>query len=213
VGGRNADSESVVALIAEEGRLIGAVRLADEVRPEAREVVGRLGKLVNRITMLTGDREEVARAISGVVGLESFRAGIRPEQKRQEIEAIRSDGHLVAMVGDGINDAPALAAADVGIAMGRGTDIAIESADVILLRQDLRTLPRAIDLSRKTLRIIKQNLFWAFIYNILAIPLAAGAFYPVFGWSLSPMIAAAAMSFSSVFVALNSLRLNRIRLE
>jgi P-type Cu+ transporter len=202
-----------LAFVAEEHQLVGIVALADRIRPEAREVIDSLSSQQLSVSMLSGDRIEVAREIAGAIGLTSFEAGVRPEQKGEKIEQIRRAGRRVAMVGDGINDAPALAMADVGIAVAGGTDVAMETADVILLRSDLRTLPRAIELARASLRVIKQNLFWAFIYNIIAIPVAAGVLYPAFGLSLSPMLAAAAMSFSSVFVVLNSLRLNRIRLS
>lgn len=201
-----------IAIIAVDGVAIGFAALADKVRPEAAEVVAKLSRSHRLVSMISGDSKAVAGQIAQELGLKSFEAEIRPEQKRDIVVSYRSRGYKVAMVGDGINDAPALAAADVGIAMGSGTDVAMESADVVLLRPDIRILDHAIRLSRNTLGVIKQNLFWAFFYNIIAIPIAAGLFYPVAGWTLSPMIAAAAMSCSSLFVVLNSLRLSRMSL-
>jgi P-type Cu+ transporter len=203
-------NSQTAVLISFDRKLVGMVALADQVRPEAAEVVGMLRATHRTVTMISGDNRVVAGTIASQVGLESFEAEVRPDQKQALVASYRDKGHCVAMVGDGINDAPALAAADVGIAIGEGTDIAIETADVILLRSDLRTLPQAFRLARISIRVIRQNLFWAFFYNVLAIPIAAGLLYPVVGWTLSPMIAAAAMSFSSLFVVLNSLRLSRL---
>ena len=162
--------------------------------------------------MLTGDHERTAWAVAHEVGLDRVAAGLLPDGKVGEIERLRRDGEIVAMVGDGINDAPALAHADVGMAIGTGTDIAIEASDVTLMRGDLRSVVSAIRLSRATMRTTKQNLFWAFIYNVVGIPVAAGALYPVAGLVLSPILASAAMAFSSVSVVMNSLRLRRLRL-
>jgi Cu+-exporting ATPase len=192
-------------------RLLGVLGVADRPRSNAAAAIGRLKQMGLEIVMLTGDNEVTAQAIAGEVApnheIDRVIAGVMPDRKAMEIEALQKAGKVVAMVGDGINDAPALAAADVGIAIGTGTDVAIEASDITLMRPDLGAVADAILLSRKTLQVIKQNLFWAFIYNVLGIPIAAGALYPFTGWLLSPMIAAAAMSFSSISVVVNSLRL------
>jgi Cu+-exporting ATPase len=195
--------------------VLGVIGLADTVRPEATEAIGRLRQLGLRLVMLTGDTPATAAAVALEVApggeIETVRAGVLPGRKADEVQALQAGGAVVAMVGDGINDAPALARADVGIALGSGTDVAIEAADITLMRPDLRGVAEAIALSRDTLRVIRQNLFWAFFYNVLGIPLAAGVLYPFTGWLLNPMFAAAAMSFSSVSVLANSLRLRRSR--
>ena len=157
--------------------------------------------------MLTGDHEKTARAIQRELGIERVVAEVLPQDKEKEVRRLQAEGHKVAMVGDGINDAPALARADVGIAIGAGTDVAIESADIVLMKSDLLDAVSAIQLSRAVIKNIKENLFWAFCYNAIGIPLAAGVFYPLLGWQLSPMFGSAAMSFSSVFVVTNALRL------
>jgi Cu+-exporting ATPase len=162
--------------------------------------------------MLTGDRREAAAIVARQLGLTEIEGEVRPEEKESVIRRLRKQGRIVAMAGDGVNDAPALAAADVGIAMGTGTDIAIESSGITLVKGDLRGLVRARKLARATVSNIKQNLAFAFLYNILGIPIAAGIFYPLWHWLLSPMIASAAMSFSSVSVITNALRLRRIHL-
>ena len=162
--------------------------------------------------MLTGDSETTARAVAEKLGLDEVIAGVLPDQKAETVKRLQSEGHIVGMAGDGINDAPALAQAEVGIAMGTGTDVAMESAGVTLVKGDLRGLVRARRLSRATMANIRENLFFAFIYNSLGVPIAAGVLYPWLGVLLSPMIAAAAMSFSSVSVIANALRLNRVRL-
>ena len=195
------------------GVLLGIIGLADTPRPEARAAIARLHAMGKEVVMLTGDNEATAQAIAKEVApngeIVRVVAGVLPGRKADEVKALQAGGRVVAMVGDGINDAPALAQADIGMAMGTGTDVALEAADIALMRADLNGVADAIELSGRTLRIIRQNLFWAFFYNVLGIPLAAGAFYPWTGWQLSPMIAAAAMSFSSVSVLANSLRLRR----
>jgi P-type Cu+ transporter len=189
--------------------LAGAIGLADRPRPEAAAVIARLESLGLEVAMLTGDDERTAASIAREVGIARVIAGVLPDRKAQEIRRLQDQGEVVAMVGDGINDAPALAQADVGVAIGTGTDVAIEASDITLIRPDLNGLVDALSLSRKTLAVIKQNLFWAFVYNVLGIPIAAGALYPFTGWLLNPMLAAGAMSLSSVSVLANSLRLRR----
>ncbi len=190
--------------------IIGIISLADKLRPEAFEVVKELKKYMEKVTMLSGDNYQTASGIAKTLALTDFEAEIKPDQKKFIVESYSKSGFKVGMVGDGINDAPALAMADVGIAIGSGTDIAIESADVVLVKSDLKSLTKMITSAKNSLKVIKQNLFWAFIYNILAIPLAAGLFYPTFGWSLTPIVAAGAMSVSSLFVVLNSIRLSKM---
>jgi Cu+-exporting ATPase len=165
-----------------------------------------------KVIMLTGDNERTANAVAKKLGVDRVEAGVAPRNKHERIERLRSDGSIVAMAGDGINDAPALAAADVGIAMGTGTDVAMESAAITLVKGDLNGIVQAIHLSRAVMRNIRQNLFFAFVYNALGIPIAAGVFYPFFGVLLSPIIAGAAMSLSSVSVIANALRLQRVRI-
>jgi Cu+-exporting ATPase len=162
--------------------------------------------------MLTGDNERTARAVAQRLGIDEVEAGVEPQRKHERVRQLREQGRVVAMAGDGINDAPALAAADVGIAMGTGTDVAMESAGITLVKGDLRGIEKAFRLSRAMMRNIRQNLFFAFVYNAAGIPIASGLFYPWFGWLLSPMIAGAAMSLSSVSVIANALRLQRVRL-
>jgi Cu+-exporting ATPase len=191
--------------------VVGVLGIADTPRPTAASGIKRLKDMGLEVIMMTGDNERTAGAIAAEVAphgeIAQVIAGVLPDRKAFEVERLQKAGKVVAMVGDGINDAPALAQADIGIAMGTGTDVAIEASDITLMRPDLGAVADAVLLSRKTLRVIKQNLFWAFFYNVLGIPLAAGALYPLTGWMLSPMIAAAAMSFSSVSVVANSLRL------
>ena len=194
---------------AENGALIGAVALADTVKPDSAEAVARLHRSGIKTVLLTGDNERTAQAIAGQVGIREIRAQVLPQDKAACVREWQSHGHLTAMVGDGINDAPALVQADVGLAIGAGTDIAMESADVVLMHSRLQDVINAIDLSRAELRNIRQNLFWAFFYNAIGIPIAAGALYPAFGIALNPMIGAACMSLSSICVVSNALRLRR----
>jgi len=190
-----------------DGALAGMIDLADTIRPSSATAIRRLRAAGMRVVMLTGDRRGVAESIARDAGITDIVADVRPEGKVAEINRLKGLGEVVAMVGDGINDAPALAAADVGIAMGGGTGVAIEAADLVLLREDLSLVADAIALSRRTMRIIRQNLFWAFAYNVVAIPIAAGVLYPRYGVLLSPVLASAAMALSSVSVVGNSLRL------
>ena len=193
------------------GRLAGTVAVADTVKPTSREAVRALGRLGVDTVMLTGDNELTAQAIAREVGIAQVVADVLPQDKEEHVRRLQKSGRSVAMVGDGVNDAPALARADVGLAIGTGADIAAESADVVLMRSDLVDVARAVELSRATIRSIKQGLFWALVYNACGIPLAAGALYPLLGWQLSPMFGAAAMSLSSVCVCLNALRLRGFR--
>ena len=198
--------------VAMDGRAAGMFLLTDRVKPTTAEALQLLRQDGLRIVMLTGDRQGSAERIAKELGIDEFEAEVLPQRKEQAIRELRARGRIVAMAGDGINDAPALAAADVGIAMGMGTDVAMESAGITLVKGDLRGIVRARRLSRATVRNIKQNLAFAFLYNALAIPVAGGVFYPVFHWLLNPMIASAAMSFSSVSVITNALRLRRTTL-
>jgi len=198
--------------IAVEGALAGIVAVADPIKDSAARAIKELHAQGLRVIMATGDNERTAQAVAGKLGIDEVRAGVLPEDKKDLIDRLRRDGHKIAMAGDGVNDAPALAAADVGIAMGTGADVAMESAGITLLGGDLMGIVRARKLARATLRNIKQNLFFAFAYNALGVPVAAGLLYPVTGILLSPMIAAAAMSLSSVSVITNALRLRRLDL-
>jgi P-type Cu+ transporter len=199
--------------VADETRLLGTIAVADVLKPSSRQAVQELLKLGLEVVMLTGDRLETALALQKELGLSHVFAEVLPTEKEKMIGSLQAEGKTVMMVGDGINDAPALARADVGVAIGAGSDIAIESADIVLMRNDLNDVLSAIRLSKAVITNIRQNLFWAFFYNILGIPLAAGVFFPLFGWTLSPMIAAAAMSFSSVTVVANALRLRSFKLS
>lgn len=202
-----------VVMLTIDGEIAGYVAVADRPRKAATEVVARLKEMGKTVVMLTGDNERTARAIAKEVGIERIVAGVLPTGKSEEIERLRSEGRKVAMVGDGINDAPALASADVGIAMATGSDAAMASADLTLIGGNIVKIPSALLLGRSTVRTIHQNLFWAFCFNVIGIPLASGLFYPIFGWTLSPAFAGAAMAFSSVAVVTNSLRLKRARLQ
>jgi len=202
-----------VMYVSAAGRLVGMIALADPIRPASRDAVARLNAMGLGVVMVTGDEPRAADAIARQAGITRVVAGVLPAGKVAEIEKLQHAGHIVAMVGDGINDAPALSAADVGIAIGTGADVAIEAADVTLLRGNLEGVPRAVMLSRRTMRIIKQNLFWAFAYNVIGIPIAAGILYPLWGVMLSPILASAAMAVSSVSVVTNSLRLARAHIS
>ena len=193
--------------IAVDGDVVAVIALADAVRPAAREAVQALRRMGLESVMLTGDDARTAEAVARAVGIDRVAAGLLPEGKLEEVRRLQSEGRTVAMVGDGINDAPALAQADVGIAMGTGTDVAIEAGDITLMRGDPLGVPGAVALARRTMRVMRQNLFWAFVYNVVGIPIAAGALYPAFGLRLTPAFAAAAMAVSSVSVVMNSLRL------
>ena len=206
-----ADTGKTVLYFAKDDALIGIIAAADTLKPTGAEAVAAFISMGLDVIMLTGDHPRTAEAICRQAGIPKALSGMLPEDKEREIQALQARHKKVIMVGDGINDAPALARADVGIAIGAGTDIAIEAADIVLMKSDLNDAAAAIRLSRAVMRNIKQNLFWAFIYNVIGIPLAAGVFYGVFGWLLSPMAAAAAMSFSSLSVVANALRLNFAR--
>lgn len=201
-----------VVFVAHEGKTSAIIAIADTLKESAVETVKQLKKLDIEPVMITGDNEDTAKAIAAQVGIERVFARVLPEEKAEKVKALQAEGKIVAMAGDGINDAPALVQADIGIAMGSGTDVAMESAGMTLLKGDISKILQALKLSRDTMRTIKQNLFWAFAYNTLGIPVAAGVLYPFTGLLLSPVIASAAMSFSSLSVVLNSLRLKRISL-
>jgi Cu+-exporting ATPase len=188
------------------------IGVADAIKSSTPEAVRSLGRDGLRLVMLTGDNQTTAAAIARELGIDEFEAEVLPERKLQTVKKLQSEGRIVAMAGDGINDAPALAQANVGIAMGTGSDVAMESGDITLVKGDLRAIARARNLSRATMRNIRQNLFFAFIYNLLGVPIAAGVLYPVTGLLLQPIFAAAAMSFSSVSVIANALRLRNVRL-
>jgi Cu+-exporting ATPase len=201
-----------VMFVAVDGKPAGILGVADPIKETTPEAIRMLHMDGIRIVMLTGDNRTTAQAVAGKLGLDDVVAEVLPDQKADAVKRLQGEGRIVAMAGDGINDAPALAQAQVGIAMGTGTDVAMESAGVTLVKGDLRGIVRARLLSRATMRNIKQNLFFAFVYNALGVPVAAGVLYPFFGILLSPMIAAAAMSFSSVSVVANALRLRRSNL-
>jgi Cu+-exporting ATPase len=204
----HADGQSVM-FVAIDGRAAGIVGVADPMKETSEEAIRQLHAAGLRVVMLTGDNRKTAETVARKAGIDEVIAEVLPDQKAATIRRLQGEGRVVAMAGDGINDAPALAQADVGIAMGTGTDVAMESAGVTLVKGDLRSIVRARRLSLATMRNIRQNLFFAFVYNTLGVPIAAGLLYPLFGLLLSPMIAAAAMSFSSVSVIANALRLRR----
>jgi Cu+-exporting ATPase len=198
-----------VAFVAEGETATGVIGIADRLRPEAAEIVAELRRSGIDVVMLTGDRRSTAERIARDAGIDSVLAEVLPAGKVAAVRSVQGNHRTVAMVGDGVNDAPALAQADVGIAMGGGTDIALDAADVALMRDGLRPLVSALRVAKASMRTMRQNLFWAFVYNCVGIPLAAGALYPAFGILLSPILASAAMAFSSVSVVSNSLRLRR----
>ncbi|HEX6669425.1 MAG TPA: HAD-IC family P-type ATPase, partial [Gemmatimonadales bacterium] len=212
-----AESERLAAdaltpvFVAVDGRVEAVIGVADAVKPGSREAVEALRRMGLRSVMLTGDDARAAAGVARAVGIDQVVANVLPERKLEEIRRLQAQGRRVAMVGDGINDAPALAQADVGIAMGTGTDVAMEAGDITLMRGDPLGVPRAIALARRTMRVMRQNLFWAFVYNVVGIPIAAGALYPALGLRLTPAMAAAAMAVSSVSVVMNSLRLRAVR--
>ena len=210
--GQQQASAMTPVYVAVEGRLAGVVLLSDRIKPAAAEAIRALRSDGVQLVMVTGDRRAVADMVAKELGIDEVEAEVQPQQKAEIVRRLREQGYVVAMAGDGINDAPALAAADAGIAMGTGTDVAMESAGITLVKGDLRGIVRARKLSRATIRNIRQNLAFAFLYNTLGIPVAAGVFYPVFGWLLSPMLASAAMSFSSVSVIGNALRLRKAQI-
>jgi Cu2+-exporting ATPase len=207
-----AESGKTPLFFAMDDRLLGIIAVADVIKEESPEAVRQLKNMGIRVVMLTGDNEHTAKAIGRQAGVDEVIAGVLPDGKESVIRTLQEQGK-VAMVGDGINDAPALTKADMGLAIGAGTDIAIDAADVVLMKSKLSDVPAAIRLSRATLRNIHQNLFWAFFYNVIGIPLAAGVWIPIFGWELSPMFGAAAMSLSSFCVVTNALRLNLLQVH
>ena len=202
---------NTVMYVASQGELIGLIAVSDPVKTSSPQAIQALQKMGLEVVMLTGDNEQTAQAIAKQAGITQVISQVLPDQKSQVIQGLQAQGKKVAMVGDGINDAPALAQANVGIAIGTGTDIAIESADIVLMRGDLNGVVSALRLSKATMRNIKENLFWAFAYNVLGIPVAMGLLHLFGGPLLNPMLAGAAMSFSSVSVLLNALRLKRFK--
>jgi Cu+-exporting ATPase len=205
------DGQTVMFVVV-DGAIAGLIGVADPVKETSHEAIKALHAEGLRIVMLTGDNETTSRAVAAKLDIDEVIAGVLPDQKAEAVKRLQKEGRIVAMAGDGINDAPALALAAVGIAMGTGTDVAVESAGVTLVSGDLRGIVRALRLSNATMRNIRQNLFFAFVYNAIGVPVAAGVLYPFFGILLSPMIAAAAMSFSSVSVITNALRLRNAKI-
>lgn len=203
---------ATLAAVSLDGRPAGLIGLEDQMKPSTPDAIAELQRMGIKIYMVTGDREAAASNVAQALGLDGYHAGVTPAGKQDLVHRHRKEGSRVVFAGDGLNDAPALAAADVGIAMGTGTDVAMHSAGLVLVKGDLQALVRAVHLSRAVIRNIRQNLFWAFAYNVAGLPLAAGVFYPAFGWLLNPMFAGAAMSLSSLSVVLNALRLRRTQL-
>lgn len=204
---RLAEEGKTPLYFAKDDTLLGMIAVADTMKEDSADAVSQMQKMGLRVVMLTGDNEKTANAIGREAGVDEVIAGVLPDGKEAVIRKLKENGK-VAMVGDGINDAPALTQADIGIAIGAGTDVAMDAADVVLMKSKLSDVPAAIRLSRATRKNIRENLFWAFIYNIIGIPLAAGVWIPLFGWQLNPMFGAAAMSLSSFCVVTNALRLN-----
>jgi Cu+-exporting ATPase len=208
---RMAAGAKSVVYVAEDSRLLGLIAVADPIRATSAAAIRALGAMNLDVVLLTGDNRPTADAIAREADIDFVVAEVLPQGKVDEVRRLQDEGHVVAMVGDGINDAPALAQADVGFALGTGTDIAIDASDVTVLRPDLAAVADGIALARRTMRTMRQNLFWAFVYNVVGIPIAAGVLYPFFGVLLSPVIASAAMALSSVSVVSNSLRLRRFK--
>lgn len=202
-----------VSYVSVEGKLAGFVVISDKIKESSKGTLQKLQSEGVKVVMLTGDNQKTAAAVASELGLDDFKAEMVPQDKQEVVKKLQADGLKVAMAGDGINDAPALAQADIGIAMGTGTDVAIESAEITLVKGDLQGVLKAIRLSEKVMKNIKENLFFALVYNTIGVPIAAGVLYPVFGILLSPMIAALAMSFSSVSVIANALRLRSAKLN
>ena len=206
-------NSNMLVYVAVANQCLALIHITDPVKESAAEAVATLEKMQIKTCMLTGDHYASAKETAEQLSITDFYADLLPEDKLSILQKMQEEGRKTAMTGDGINDAPSLARADVGIAISSGTDVAIESADIVLMRNDLRGVPAALALSNAAMRIIKENLFWAFIYNIVCIPLAAGVFYPLFGWSLDPVFASLAMAFSSVSVVSNALRLRKFQLK
>ncbi len=209
--GSDLNSASTVVHVSVNKEVVGSIYVADSIKPSAKAAIDELHRQGIEVVMMTGDNQATADAVAQQLGIDHVFAEVMPEDKAAKVKELQSQGRIVAMAGDGVNDAPALAQADVGIAFASGTDVAIESADITLLRPDLDGILKALNLSRATMKNIRQNLFFAFIYNIVGVPIAAGVLFPVLGLLLSPMIASAAMTFSSVSVILNALRLRKVR--
>jgi Cu+-exporting ATPase len=213
IAGRMSEEGKTTLWVAVAGKLAAVLAVADTIKPSSIEAVRRMRDEGLRVVMLTGDNQQTADAVAHRVGVDEVIAGVLPAGKVDAVKGLQAEHRVVAMVGDGVNDAPALAQADVGLTMASGADIAMEAGDVTLMRSDLTGVAAAVILSRRTMRVIRQNLFWAFIYNVIGIPVAAGVLYPAFGLLLSPVIASAAMALSSFSVVTNSLRLRGLKLE
>ncbi len=198
--------------VAVDGKIAGLIGVADTIKESAKDAIDELHRQKIEVVMMTGDNAKTAEAVAKALNIDKVFADVLPEQKAEKVKELQSSGNVVAMAGDGVNDAPALAQAQIGIAMGTGTDVAMESADITLLKGDLRGILKAKRLSEATMKNIRQNLFFAFVYNLVGVPIAAGILYPFLGILMSPMIASAAMTFSSVSVILNALRLRNLKL-